>query len=327
MYSLVIPVYKNEGSITPLIRTIEQLNQQLENQLEAVFVVDGSPDQSYALLKEKLPNTRFKSKLLLLSRNFGSYAAIRAGLDAAEGTYFAVMAADLQEPPELVLEFFRCLSTENIDVTFGVRKNRQDPLQQKIPANIYWYLYKKFVQKDMPHGGIDIFGCNLQFRNQLLQLNELNSSLIGLALWLGFKRKLISYERLERQHGKSAWGLRKKIKYAMDSSFAFSDLPIRFLYFTGISGIVLSAIFALIIVITKFSGAIPIPGYATTIITIIFFAALNSMGLGIIGSYVWRAFENTKTRPHSIVMSQLKFTHEAGMENPSRILTGDTSLS
>ncbi len=308
MYSLVIPVYKNEGSIEPLIQAIHQLNQKLNNALEVVFVVDGSPDQSYALLKEKLPHAEFKSKLLLLSRNFGSYAAIRAGLEVAEGSYFAVMAADLQEPPELILEFFQCLSHEDIDVAFGIRKSRQDPLRQKIPAKIYWYLYKKFVQKDMPHGGIDIFGCNLQFRNQLLQLNELNSSLIGLALWLGFKRKLISYERLERQHGKSAWGLRKKIKYAMDSSFAFSDLPIRFLYLLGFAGIGLSVLFTLIVIVSKMSGAIPIPGYTTTIITIVFFAALNSMGLGIIGSYVWRAFENTKIRPHSIVMSALDFS-------------------
>lgn len=306
-YSLVIPVYKNEESIPALINAIQQLNTDLNGQLEAVFVVDGSPDQSFALLKEKLPAARFQSKLLLLSRNFGSYAAIRAGLQAASGTYFAVMAADLQEPPALVLEFFKSLTSEEVDVTFGIRKSRQDPLRQKISANLYWYLYKKFVQKDMPEGGIDIFGCNLAFRDQLLQLNELNSSLIGLALWLGFKRKLISYERLERQHGKSAWSLGKKIKYAMDSSFAFSDLPIRFLYFIGLTGIVLSALLALIVVITKLSGAIPIPGYTTTIIVIVFFAALNAMGLGIIGSYVWRAFENTKIRPHSIVMSSLHF--------------------
>lgn len=307
MYSLIIPVYKNEASIAPLLQVLQNLNQQLQNQLEIVFVVDGSPDQSYALLKEKLPHSGLKAKLLLLSRNFGAYAAIRTGLAAAESSYFAVMAADLQEPPELVLQFFNCLTTEEVDVTFGIRQNRQDPLQQKIPAQIYWYLYKKFVQKDMPTGGIDIFGCNLQFRNQLLQLGELNSSLIGLALWLGFKRKLICYERQERQHGKSAWSLRKKIKYAMDSSFAFSDLPIRFLYFIGVTGMLLSFALGCMVIIAKFSDAIPIPGYATTIITIVFFAALNSMGLGIIGSYVWRAFENTKIRPHSIVMSTLQF--------------------
>jgi len=106
-YSLVIPVYKNEESIPSLLEAIEKLNRDLDGQLEAVFVVDGSPDQSYALLKTHLPACQFQSKLLLLSRNFGSYAAIRAGLQAATGSYFAVMAADLQEPPVLVLEFLK----------------------------------------------------------------------------------------------------------------------------------------------------------------------------------------------------------------------------
>lgn len=307
MYSLIIPVYKNQESIPSLIDVVELLNQKLDNALEIIFVVDGSPDLSYALLKDLLAHVGFKSKLLLLSRNFGSYAAIRAGLEVAEGPFFAVMAADLQEPPELILEFFKLLKTEDIDVTFGIRKNRHDPLLQKIPAQMYWYLYKILVQKDMPQGGIDIFGCNLRFRNQLLQLNELNSSLVGLALWLGFKRKLVSYERLGRQHGKSAWGFRKKIKYAMDSSFAFSDLPIKLLYTLGVTGILLSIFLTMAVILAKVIGIIPVPGYAATIITIVFFAALNSMGLGIIGSYVWRAFENTKLRPHSVVMSLTEF--------------------
>lgn len=307
MYSLIIPLYKNQDSIADLLKAITLLDQQLNNQLEAVFVVDGSPDQSYALLKQSLPKACFRAQLLLLSRNFGSYAAIRTGLEAAQGEFFAVMAADLQEPPELILEFFHALKTEDIDVTLGVRKSRQDPLMQKIPAKLYWYFYKKWVQQDMPHGGIDIFACNLSFRNELLRLNELNSSLIGLVLWLGFKRKLVNYTRLERRHGKSAWGFRKKIKYAMDSAFAFSDLPIRLLYFLGIAGILLSLILTTIVFLAKLFGVISVPGYATTLITIVFFAALNSTGLGIIGSYVWRAFENTKLRPQSVVMARMEF--------------------
>lgn len=307
MYSLIIPVYRNEESIPKLLKAIDDISQKLSRQLEVVFVVDGSPDQSYAVLKEQLPHTSFTSKLLLLSRNFGSYAAIRAGLEVAQGQFFAVMAADLQEPPELVIQFFECLKTEPVDVVFGIREGRKDPLHQKVPAKIFWFLYKKLVQKDMPPGGIDIFGCNLQFRNQLLMLNELNSSLIGLAFWLGFKRKLVGYQRLEREHGKSAWKFSKKLKYAMDSAFAFSDLPIKLLYLIGIMGISLSILSAISIFLAKLFGTIPVPGYAATIIIIVFFAALNLMGLGIIGSYVWRAFENTKLRPHSIVMSKLEF--------------------
>jgi glycosyltransferase involved in cell wall biosynthesis len=302
MYSLIIPVYKNAENIPHLMIAMNHLNTQLNNQLEIVFVVDGSPDDSFALLNESLTNCHFRAKLVLLSRNFGSYAAIRAGLEAAEGDFFAVMAADLQEPPELIIKFFECLQTEPIDVVFGIRESRHDAPMQQFLAKTYWYLYKKLVLKDMPPGGIDIFGCNSAFRNQLLTLNESNSSLIGLAFWLGFKRKMIGYHRLERQHGKSAWGLGKRLKYAMDSAFAFSDLPIKLLYLVGFTGIFLSIASGLIVFTGKLFGFISVPGYAATIITIGFFAALNSMGLGIIGSYVWRTFENTKSRPQSIIM-------------------------
>jgi glycosyltransferase involved in cell wall biosynthesis len=308
MYSLIIPVYKNEQSIPDLLKAIAQIQQQLTQDLEVVFVVDGSPDRSYALLKEKLPQAPFASQLILLSRNFGSYAAIRTGLAVARGKLFAVMAADLQEPPALVVEFFNCLETEAIDVTFGIRSSRKDPWLHKIPAKIFWFFYKKFVQKEMPPGGIDIFGCNLPFRNQLLMLNELNSSLIGLAFWLGFKRKLINYHRLERIHGKSAWNFSKKLKYSMDSAFAFSDLPIKLLYFIGLIGILISVGGGVCVLIAKIAGIIAIPGYAATMLAIIFFAALNATGLAIIGSYVWRTFENTKMRPHSVIMSNLEFS-------------------
>ena len=109
MYSLVVPVYKNEGSIPDLLDVLEQIQAALDARLEVVFVVDGSPDRCYELLRQGLPKRGFASQLLLHSRNYGSLAAIRSGLQIAKGEYFAVMAADLQEPPELVLEFFRSL--------------------------------------------------------------------------------------------------------------------------------------------------------------------------------------------------------------------------
>jgi glycosyltransferase involved in cell wall biosynthesis len=306
MYSLVIPVYKNEASIPRLIEALQTMNKVLENHLDVTFVVDGSPDHSYALLKQSLPSASFHGNLLLLSRNFGAYAAIRAGLEVAKGPFFAVMAADLQEPPELIIQIFKSLTTEPVDIAFGIREGREDPWHQKIPAKLFWRFYK-MVQKEMPSGGVDIFGCNLQFRNQLLMLEELNSSLVGLAIWLGFRRKLITYRRLKREQGKSQWSIRKKIKYATDSLFSFSDLPIKFLYLIGTLGIGLSIFSAISVLFAKLSGTIPVPGYAATLITIVFFAALNAMGLGVVGSYVWRAFENTKLRPQSIVMSSLEF--------------------
>src|ERR1700682_1200565 len=105
-FSIIIPVYYNEKSLKPLLEMLDGLVERITGTLEIVFVVDGSPDNSFRILQESLPSARFKSQLLLLSRNFGSFSAIAAGLSSAEGNYFAVIAADLQEPPELVVEFF-----------------------------------------------------------------------------------------------------------------------------------------------------------------------------------------------------------------------------
>lgn len=302
MLTLVIPVYRNEDSISHLLEVVEGLHHSLNSELEVVFVIDGSPDRCYELLRETLPKRRFRSKLVLLSRNFGSFAAIRVGLELGSGEHFAVMAADLQEPPELILEMARVLREETVDVVVGVRDARQDPLFSRIPALIFWGLYRRYVVSDIPPGGVDIFGCNHQFRDILLQLDERHSSLIAQIFWLGFKRKHLSYVRQERLHGKSAWTLRKKVNYMMDSLFAFTDLPIRLLIRIGGGGALLAGLLGIIVLTAKFLGMITVPGYALTMLAITFLGAVNLFGLGIVGSYAWRAYENTKGRPLAIPM-------------------------
>jgi glycosyltransferase involved in cell wall biosynthesis len=224
------------------------------------------------------------------------------------------MAADLQEPPELVLEMFEILQTEDYDVVVGNRETRDDPLFSRFMSEIFWWLYRKLVISEVPPGGVDMFGCNQQFRTELLKLNERNSSLIGLIYWLGFNRKTIGYSRRKREHGTSAWTLSKKINYLMDSIFAFTDLPIKLLIFAGVLGMLGSLLLVIVILVAKAMGAIQVPGYAATVLTILFFAAFNSLGLGIIGSYVWRAYGNTQNRPTGVVKNVEKFTGNIKME-------------
>lgn len=311
MLSVVIPVYRNEGSIPDLIAALSEVavtaRRDFGCPVEVVFVVDGSPDQSHALLAQHLPSAPFAAQLLLHSRNFGSFAAIRTGLAAARGEYFAVIAADLQEPPELVLQFLEKLQTGEYDVVVGCRENRQDPLFSRCSANLFWKLYKRFVIRDIPEKGVDVFACDRPFRDQLLRLGEANSSLVGQIFWLGFRRGEVLYERRERQHGKSAWTLKKKLNYLLDSIFSFTDLPVKLLSLFGILGVTASLLLALIIILAKAYGGITVPGYTATVLTVIFFGGLNSLGIGIIGTYAWRAFENTKNRPLSIVMASQSF--------------------
>lgn len=314
--SVVIPVYRNEESLPALLAALadvaRQAKQQFSTAMEVVFVVDGSPDDSYRVLAQALPLAPFTSQLLLHSRNFGSFAAIRTGLQAATGKYFGVISADLQEPPELVLQFLDKLLPGNADIVVGCRENRQDPLSTRVASDLFWKLYKKFVIRDIPAKGVDIFGCNLAFRDRLLQLGEANSSLVGLIFWLGFRRVEVAYERRLRQHGKSAWTLKKKINYLLDSIFSFTDLPIRLLSLFGLLGVITSAALGSAILLVKLYGGIPVPGYAATVLTVIFFGALNSLGIGIIGAYAWRAYENTKGRPLAVVMLEQKYAGRSG---------------
>ena len=302
MLTLVIPVYRNEGSIPDLLNAVTDLHCDLGGKMQAVFVVDGSPDRCFELLRDALPTRAFASKLVLLSRNFGSFSAIRAGLELSETDRYAVMAADLQEPPELVLEMDKALRTESVDVVVGTREGREDPILSRLPAQLFWWFYRKYVISEVPPGGVDVFGCNREFRDNLLRLDERHSSLIAQIFWLGFRRKLIHYTRQERQHGKSAWTLRKKINYLMDSVFSFTDLPIRLLVRVGGGAAVLAGAFGVIVAIGKMMGLIAVPGYAMTILTIVFLGSLNLFGLGIVGSYAWRIYENTKARPHTVTL-------------------------
>lgn len=158
--SLIVPIYRNEENIGPLLAAIEDLNRRLDGDLEVVFTIDGSPDNSGALLAAAKKG--FSCRIVFHSRNFGSFVAIRTGMEHATGKYLAAMAADLQEPPELILEFFRLLATGEVDVVFGQRTARADPFFKKLFSNIFWGAYRRFVLPAMPKGGVDIFGCTRQ---------------------------------------------------------------------------------------------------------------------------------------------------------------------
>ncbi|WP_229425705.1 hypothetical protein [Massilia sp. Se16.2.3] len=190
------------------------------------------------------------------------------------------MAADLQEPPELLVAFFRALAADECDVAIGTRNARNDPASSRLASSLFWGMYRKLVVPDMPPGGVDVFGCNTVFRDQLLALDESRSSLIALIFWLGFRRKLVGYERLVRQEGKSAWTLSKKIDYMMDSIFAFTDYPIRLLMRIGALGSAASLGVALMVAVARLVGAISVPGYAATMLAVLVLGALNLLGLG-----------------------------------------------
>ncbi|MCC6717817.1 MAG: glycosyltransferase family 2 protein [Acetobacteraceae bacterium] len=301
-YSLIIPVYRNEETLDALLTVLRGVAASLENRLEVVFVVDGSPDRCFPILRERLPDAGFPSQLVCLSRNFGSFAAIRMGLETGYGPYYAVLAADLQEPPALIVSFFQTMATNSFDIVIGTRESRDDPLLQALPADLFWKVYRRFVQPEMPPGGVDVFGCNLVVRDALLRLRESNSTLVGLLFWLGFRRAAIPYARRPRAIGRSAWTFRRKLRYLLDSCFALTDLPITLIIGAGLIGSVASILLSMVIFIAWLVGMIPVPGYTPLILVILNSFALTMLATGTIGGYVWRTYENTKARPLYLAM-------------------------
>lgn len=306
-YSVVVPVYGNEATLPALIERLKIMSDGLDAPMEVVFVVDGSPDGSLLVLRKLLPMSGLPAQLVSHSRNFGSFAAIRTGFAVARGDYVAAMAADLQEPPELVEQFFEHLSSGEYDVAVGVRTGRDDPLTTTVLSKTFWSLYRRWVHRDIPAGGVDIFGCTKEVAVRLVALDESHTSLVGLLYWLGFRRIGIPYQRSARSEGKSGWSFRRKLRYFLDSVFSFTDVPITVLTSIGVIGGVVTLLASAVLIVARLTGAIQQSGYTPIMLVVLLSTFTILFGLGVVGSYVWRTYENSKGRPDSVPMSHEVF--------------------
>jgi glycosyltransferase involved in cell wall biosynthesis len=313
VYSVVVPVYRNEETLAAVVERLEGLADDLDGALEAIFVVDGSPDASLLLLRRLLSeNRRFSSQLIALSRNFGSFSAVRAGLAVAEGDYIAMMAADLQEPISLIRDFFRGLAGGEHDIAIGMRVARDDPVRDMLPARVFWWLFRRLVQPEVPPGGVDVFGCTRQVASHLLRLEESHTSLVGLLYWVGFRRLEVPYERQPRLVGTSGWGFRRKVRYLLDSIFSFTDLPITVIMLLGAIGVAVSTVWSIVIITAWAVGTINVPGYTPLMLALFFVTSTILIALGLVGSYVWRTYENSKGRPSVVPMTHERFDGNGG---------------
>jgi polyisoprenyl-phosphate glycosyltransferase len=309
IFSLIVPIFRSAENIADLILAISALVPRIPGKCEIIFVDDGSPDKSGQLLLEAQSDIPCSTKIVFHSRNFGSFTAIRTGLEFASGRYFAAMAADLQEPPELLISFFEILSKNEADIVFGEREGRNEPFAKRITSSIFWWLYRKIVMPEIPKGGVDIFACNRDVRDTVLSIEEPNSSLIAQLFWVGYRRSFVPYVRCERRRGESAWNFARRLRYMMDSIFSFTDAPIVVVFWAGAFGVVCSTIFGFITFFARIFGYIEEPGYAGIILVSVFFGSTSLLIQGIIGSYLWRTFENTKRRPLRIVARVRSSSH------------------
>ena len=284
-FSVVVPVYRNRDSLPLVVDRLAALAEEREGRLEAVFVVDGSPDDSLAVLSQALVDRPVDAQVLSLSRNFGSFAAIRAGMAVARGSYIAVMAADLQEPIEVVAAFFDVLERDECDIVFGERTDRADPALSSAGSKAYWWLYRRFVNRDIPVGGVDVFGCTQRVSREIVAFSETHTSLVGLLFWVGYRRGFVPYRRVARHAvARNGWTIGRKLRYLLDSVYAFTDLPIVLLQVVGAVGFFLSVLVGVVVFFAWLVGAVKQPGYTPLMIAILASASALLLGLGVVGS-------------------------------------------
>ncbi len=303
--SVVVPVYCNEQSLDELYERLGAALGGSVSSWEAVFVDDGSTDGSAVVLKQ-LGSRNSNVKVLKLSRNFGAIPAITAGLQHSRGAAVAVIAADLQDPPELLprmLEEWR----SGTRVVLASRESRGDPLHTRMFAAIFYWLFRTLVTKEMPRGGFDFFLLDRRVVEAVLDCGEKNSNLSATILWLGFKRAVLGYHRAPRLHGRSRWTFGKKLKLVYDSLLSFSYLPLRIVTAVGLLGMLFAVIYAVAVFVHRLRHPEETPGWASLMVVTLFFDGFLLAAIGVVGEYVWRALDAARRRPPYVIDEKLEF--------------------
>lgn len=298
--SIVVPVYYNEKNLKPLYEDLkEKVLEKLDCAYEIVFVNDGSKDGSYEVMQE-LAAMDENIKLVNLSRNFGEHLATLAGMAECTGTVAVRKAADLQEPSEMILEMLEKYRA-GAKVVLAVRKDREEPLSQKMFSKIYCWMMRKFALANMPQGGFDTYMISRQVIDILVEISEKNAPLTEQVLWSGFESEKVYYVRQKREIGKSGWTLSKKIKLTVDSLISFSYFPIRCVSVVGALSILGTIIGGIVILVEHFMGRITVEGYTTIVLLILLAFGIVMLTLGIMGEYIWRILDEVRNRPSYIV--------------------------
>lgn len=301
--SIIIPVYYNEDTLMMCYKDLkEKVLAKLED-YELILVDDGSGDGSWNVMNE-IAELDENTKLLKLSRNFGSHAACLAGLSICKGDCATIKAADLQEPSELILDMLNSWKCGN-KVVLAVREDREEPMSQKLFANLYYWMVRKFALKNMPKTGFDCYLIDRKVIEVLKMLDESNSAITLQILWAGFQTEEIKYVRKAREVGVSRWTLAKKVKLVVDSLVSFSFIPLRFMSVVGALFSMGAAIWAVALVVYKMFGLIEVAGWTTLIVINLFSSGLIMFTLGILGEYVWRTLDASRDRPVYIIDEQI----------------------
>jgi len=309
-FSIIVPVYNEEANITALYNRIKKVSPSIKYQLEVIFINDGSSDNTLIKLIE-LSEKDKSIKIINFSRNFGHQMAVSAGLKYASGDIVAVIDADLQDPPELLPKFIDKINS-GYDVVYAIRKKRKESLIMKIAYATYYRLLKGMVDIDIPLDSGDFCVMKKRVVQAINRLPERNRFIRGLRSWVGFKQTGIEYERDARFAGKSKYNFKKLMKLAFDGIFSFSYTPFKFMFYLGLFSLIFSVLAGIWIFYMKFFTANynRVPGFATTIMLLVFIGGLQLFAMGINGEYIKRIYDEIKQRPAFIVESVIGFENK-----------------
>ncbi len=308
LLTILIPAFNEEQNIPLVHQEVARLADQLQADFglatEVLFVDDGSTDRTFELISS-LADQDSRCRGLRLSRNFGSHAAIAAGLNHAAGDAAVILAADLQDPPHIVHEFVR-LWLDGFHVVWGVRETRDDPLARRMFARIFYGLIRSLALPQYPKSGTGSF-CLLDrcVIDALKQFPERNRVTFGLVYWAGFRQVSVSYRRQRRQAGRSKWNTARMITAALDVLLSFSYQPVRIISYLGILISLGTFLMGMAIVGLWLFRGIQTPGWASTITVVLFLGGVQLMVLGVLGEYIWRISEDSKARPIYLIMDQV----------------------
>ncbi len=302
--SIIIPVYRNEDTLKDLYYDLKEKVFQKTDDYEVVFVNDGSDDNSWNIIQE-LQKEDSKIVAVNLSKNFGEHAGILAGLEICTGDCAVTKQADLQEDSTLIVDMYNVWRTGK-KVVLAARRTRQDGFFTKFFAGLYYIFVRKCINKKMPKGGCDCFLIDRQVITTILNLDEINSSLILQILWTGYDSQLVYFDRQKREKGKGAWTFAKKIKLVMDSFIGFSYIPIKIVWFTGLLFLLFSFYLGTSILIEYCKVGINVNGWASIMCLILICTGFILLFLGILGEYIWRIYDETRNRPIYIIDKIIK---------------------
>jgi dolichol-phosphate mannosyltransferase len=298
--TIVTPAYNEEKNLPLLYEMLTDELNHLDMVWEWIIIDDHSTDNTFSII-QNLMEKDFRVHGLRFSKNYGSHTAISCGLKYAIGNCAVVIAADLQDPPEIIhslLEKWR----EGIQIVWAARKQRIGEKKSTIGfSRLYFFLMRHLVGiKGVPATGADVFLLDRRVIDAINLFDEKNINIAFLLTWMGFRQKTIAYDKQARLHGTSGWNFGKKIKIVIDSIVAFSYFPIRFMTILGFIVSILGFIYAVIVAIRAING-IPLLGWSSLMVAVLVMGGMQMIMMGILGEYLWRSLDESRNRPRYFI--------------------------